>query len=81
MTLPDFTPVCTQRRQLNQWSATVHLPYSPDLTPSDFNLSGNLKDAFRRQRFADDEPEHGMFEEFRRFNRHATSDAILETMC
>jgi hypothetical protein len=54
---------------LNQWSATVlpYLPYSPDLAPSDFNLSGNLTDAFRRHRFADDELKHSMFEEFRRF--------------
>jgi len=71
MALSDFTPVCTQRRQLNQWSATVlpYFPYSPDLAPSDFNRSGNLTDAFRRHRFAGDEPKHSMFQDFWRFNK------------
>ena len=71
MIIPDLTPVRTQRRQLKQWSATVlHLPCSPDLAPSNFNLSGNLKDAYRRHRFADnDEPKHSMFEELWHFNK------------
>lgn len=69
MTLPDFAPVCTQWRQLNQWSATVLPSYSPDLAPSDFKLSGNLTDSLRRHRFANDEPKHSMFQDFWRFNK------------
>jgi histone-lysine N-methyltransferase SETMAR len=31
-----------------------HLPYSPDLAPSDFYLFGSLKEHLRGQKFADD---------------------------
>jgi hypothetical protein len=31
-----------------------HLPYSPDLAPSDFHLFGPMKDHLRGQKFADD---------------------------
>jgi len=31
-----------------------HLPYSPDLAPSDFNLFGPMKEHLRGQKFADD---------------------------
>jgi histone-lysine N-methyltransferase SETMAR len=37
------------------WTVLSHLPYSPDLAPSVFNLFGPLKDALRGTRFEDDE--------------------------
>jgi hypothetical protein len=36
------------------WTVLPHAPYSPDLSPPDFQLFGLLRDAFRRRRFADD---------------------------
>jgi histone-lysine N-methyltransferase SETMAR len=37
------------------WNVLPHPPYSPDLAPSDFHLSGPLNDALRGTRFEDDE--------------------------
>jgi len=37
------------------WNVLPHLPYSPDLVPSDFHLFGPLKDALHGTRFEDDE--------------------------
>jgi histone-lysine N-methyltransferase SETMAR len=36
------------------WTVLPHLPYSPDLAPSDFHLFGSLKDALRGTHFEDD---------------------------
>jgi hypothetical protein len=38
-----------------QWELLEHLPYSPDLAPSDFHLFGPLKNHLGGERFADDE--------------------------
>jgi hypothetical protein len=40
----------------NHWGFEVleHLPYSPDLTPSDYHLFGLLKDALRGREFSTD---------------------------
>jgi hypothetical protein len=38
-----------------QWKLLEHLPYSPDLAPSDFHLSGPLKNHPGGKRFADNE--------------------------
>jgi histone-lysine N-methyltransferase SETMAR len=37
------------------WTVLPHPPYSPDLVPSDFHLSGALKDAIRGKRFGSDD--------------------------
>ena len=37
------------------WTVLPHLPYSPDLVPSDFYLYGALKDAIRRTKFGTDD--------------------------
>jgi histone-lysine N-methyltransferase SETMAR len=37
------------------WTVLPHPPYSPDLTPSDFHLFGQLKKALRGKKFEDDE--------------------------
>jgi hypothetical protein len=34
-----------------KWKVTEHLPHSPDLAPSDFNLFGPLKGALGERRF------------------------------
>jgi len=33
------------------WTVVLHPSYSPDLTPSDFNLFGPMKDGLRGQHF------------------------------
>ena len=35
------------------WTVLSHVPYSPDLAPSDFRLFGALKEIFRGQHFVD----------------------------
>ena len=37
------------------WTVLPFPPHTPDLAPSDFHLSGPLKDALRGTRFEDDE--------------------------
>ena len=37
------------------WTTILHLPYSSDLTPFDFNLCGSLKESLRRRHFSNDE--------------------------
>jgi histone-lysine N-methyltransferase SETMAR len=37
-----------------KFDAMAHPPYSPDLTPSDYNLFGTLKEALRGYRFTSD---------------------------
>ena len=37
------------------WTVLPHLPYSPDLAPSDFHFFGALKDAIRGKRFESDD--------------------------
>ena len=37
------------------WTALRHPPYSPDLSPCNYNMFGPLKEALGGQRFDDDE--------------------------
>jgi hypothetical protein len=39
----------------NGWDLLSHLPYSPDLAPSDYHLSGLLKDHLRGHHYETDE--------------------------
>jgi hypothetical protein len=36
------------------WTALQHVPYSPDLTPSDFRPFGPMKKGLRKRHFSDD---------------------------
>jgi hypothetical protein len=57
MRTSDRTPVCEQREAIETigWIVLSHPPYSRDLVPSDFHLSGLLKDALRGRHFPDDD--------------------------
>jgi len=63
-----------------EWTVFSHPPYSPDLTPFDFQLFRTLKDANRGRPFADDELKYNMREELRRFKKsftHTASQSVL----
>jgi hypothetical protein len=44
------------------WELFDHLPYSPDLAPSDYHLCTYLKKSFRSQRFNSNEELTGMYQ-------------------
>jgi histone-lysine N-methyltransferase SETMAR len=52
---PHTARATRYRLQDLQWELLEHPPYSPDLAPSDFHLSGTLKKYVGGKRFADDE--------------------------
>jgi hypothetical protein len=53
-----------------------HPPYSPDLTPSDFQLFRTLKNAKREGTFADDELKYSTHEELRHFKKESYAYSV-----
>jgi hypothetical protein len=65
-----------------------HSPYCPNLVPTDFQLSGPLKDVYRGRRFSDDdELQQSVHEDLHCFIKKALSSrrtvlhAKLEEVC
>jgi histone-lysine N-methyltransferase SETMAR len=46
-----------------EWTVLPYPPYSPDLAPFDFQVSGPLKDEHRGHHFVDDKLNYGVREE------------------
>ena len=58
MTTHVLTQQQRQYRQCNNWASNffnIHLPYSPELAPSNYHIFGPLKEALRGRRLASDE--------------------------
>jgi histone-lysine N-methyltransferase SETMAR len=72
------TSLCTREATATLgWPVLLLPPYSPELTPSDFHLSGPLKDAIRGRRFADDDVlKHSVREQLRRFSKEFYATGI-----
>jgi histone-lysine N-methyltransferase SETMAR len=58
---PHTARATQERTQELQWELLAHLPYSPDLAPSDFHLFGPLKNHLGGRRFTDDDVETEAF--------------------
>jgi histone-lysine N-methyltransferase SETMAR len=52
---PHTAPATQDRIQELQWELLEHLPYSPDLAPSDFHLLGPLRNHLGGKSFVDNE--------------------------
>lgn len=52
---PHTTALRTQKLAEMHWTTLNYPPYSPDISPCDFHMSGFLKEALGGERFANDQ--------------------------